>query len=136
MRTHALPAAGPTIDPRAEDAHWSRCYAREHGHRPDRDYEDFAPAYCVGYVGFSQYGGSFADALNSLLANWARLRGDSRLTPEEALSAIRAAWDRVAARVPAPSWPQPECAASEQPLAAAAQASVRPAGVQDSALAG
>lgn len=112
--TLALRAAGPTIDPHEEDAHWSRCYAREHGHRTDRDYEDFAPAYCVGYVGFSQYGGSYADAEISLHANWVRIRGDSRLSLEEARVAMRAAWDRVAARAPAPCWTHAERSADEQ----------------------
>jgi hypothetical protein len=50
----------------------------------------------VGYAGFAQYGGSFEEAEKSLVANWVRIKGDSRLPYEQACQAIRAAWDRAA----------------------------------------
>lgn len=78
-----------------EDEHWRIAYAFEDYVATGRDYEDYAPAYCVGYAGFAQYGGAFEDSERSLWANWERIRGDSRLTLEEALPAMRAAWDRV-----------------------------------------
>lgn len=80
---------------RLEDAYWQRYYWRERYYRPGCDYEDYAPAYCVGYVGFAQYGGSYEDAERSLVANWLRIRGDSSLTLEEAEPAIKAAWRRM-----------------------------------------
>ena len=83
---------------RDEDAHWERAHSREHYFKPGMDYEDYAPAYCVGYIGFAQYGGRFEDAERSLCANWERIKGDSRLSLGEALLAIRAAWDRMAAQ--------------------------------------
>jgi hypothetical protein len=89
---------GLSIDPRKEEAHWRCCHEREPHGRSDRDFEDYAPAYCVGYVGCVQYGGSYEDAQTSLHANWVRIKGDSRLSLEEAWQAIRAAWDRVAAQ--------------------------------------
>jgi hypothetical protein len=46
----------------------------------------------VGYIGFAQYGGTFEDAEKSLIANWVRIKGDSCLTVDEAIQAIRAAW--------------------------------------------
>ena len=61
----------------------------------DYDYEDYAPAYCVGYSGCAQYGGRFEDAEKSLCANFCRIKGDSRLTWEEAIEPIRAAWARL-----------------------------------------
>ena len=64
--------------------------------RAELDYEDYAPAYCVGYCGFAQYGGAFEDADKSLCANWVRIKGDSRLSIDEAMQAIRAAWDHAA----------------------------------------
>jgi hypothetical protein len=81
-----------------EDAHWERAHRRERYFRPGLDYEDYAPAYCVGYIGFAQYGGRFEDAERSLYANWVRIKGDSRLPLEDALLAMRAAWDRMALR--------------------------------------
>lgn len=83
------------IDPRLHDTYWQSVYWAQPYHRGDLDYEDYAPAYCVGYVGFAQYGGSFEDAEKSLCANWLRIKGDSRLPLEQALLAIRAAWDHA-----------------------------------------
>ena len=78
-----------------EDIFWSGNYWKESYFRPDYDYEDYAPAYCVGYSGRTQYGGRFEEAETSLCANFVRIKGDSRLTWNEAREAIRAAWQRV-----------------------------------------
>ena len=78
-----------------EDLFWSGNYWKEPYFRPDYDYEDYAPAYCVGYSGRAQYGGRFNEAEPSLCANFVRIKGDSRLTWNEARDAIRAAWQRL-----------------------------------------
>ena len=83
------------VDPRREDAYWQDAYWTEAYCRADCCYDDYAPAYCVGYIGYAQYGGRFDDAEKSLCANWLRIKGDSRLSLEEALQAIRAAWDHA-----------------------------------------
>src|SRR5437764_48553 len=83
------------IDPEVEDAYWQSVFWGEPYYRRDREYDDYAPAYCVGYIGYAQYGGSFEDAEKSLCANWLRIKGDSRLGYEEALQAIRAAWQHA-----------------------------------------
>jgi hypothetical protein len=80
----------------AEDAYWARSYWKERYYCTDLEYEDYAPAYCVGYIGCAQYGGEFADAERSLCANWERIKSDSRLSLEQAMPAIKAAWDRAA----------------------------------------
>ena len=80
-----------------EDLYWARHYWKEQYFRADYDYEDYAPAYCVGYSGCVQYGGRFEDSETSLRANFARIKGDSRLTWEEARAPIRSAWLRLAA---------------------------------------
>jgi hypothetical protein len=51
-------------------------------------------------MGYAQYGGRFEDAEKSLCANWERIKGDSRLSLDDALPAMRAAWLRVAAARP------------------------------------
>ena len=85
------------IDFGTEDAYWQREHRSEPYFRSECSYEeDYASAYCVGYIGFAQYGGDFDDAEKSLCANWVRIKGDSRLTVEEAMQAIRAAWDHAA----------------------------------------
>lgn len=79
----------------AEDLYWSASYWKQPYFRADYDYEDYAPAYCVGYSGCAQYGGRFEDAEKSLCANFVRIKGDSRLTWEEAIEPIKAAWERI-----------------------------------------
>lgn len=80
---------------RLEDLYWASNYWREPYYRADYDYEDYAPAYCVGYSGCAQYGGTFDESEKSLCANFARIKGDSRLSWQEALEPIRSAWNRV-----------------------------------------
>jgi hypothetical protein len=84
------------VDADHEDAHWLRSHAREHYYKSGLDYEDYAAAYCVGYIGYAQYGGAFEDAEKSLSANWVRIKGDSRLSLDDAMPAVRAAWNRMA----------------------------------------
>ena len=84
------------IRPELEDAYWQSVYWAQPHYRADLSYEDYAPAYCVGYIGCAQYGGCYEDAEKSLCANWMRIKGDSRLVLEEALQAIRAAWEHAA----------------------------------------
>jgi hypothetical protein len=84
------------IDPELEDAYWQSVYWGESYYRHECSYDDYAPAYCVGYIGYAQYGGKFDDAEKSLCANWIRIKGDSRLTLDEAMQAIRAAWEHAA----------------------------------------
>ena len=85
------------INPAREDAYWQSVYFGESYYRSECSYEeDYAPAYCVGYIGFAQYGGRFEEAEKSLVANWVRIKGDSQLTIDEALQAMRAAWQHAA----------------------------------------
>ncbi len=84
-----------TDSAQVEDLYWAGNYWRQPYFRADCDYEDYAPAYCVGYSGCAQYGGRFEDAEKSLCANFVRIKGDSRLSWEEALEPIRSAWNRV-----------------------------------------
>ena len=83
------------VDPDREDAYWQDAFWAQPYYRAGRSYDDYAPAYCVGYIGYAQYGGCFEDAEKSLCANWLRIKGDSRLELEEAMQAIRAAWDHA-----------------------------------------
>jgi len=84
------------VRPDLEDAYWQSVYWAQPHYRADYAYDDYAPAYCAGYIGFAQYGGCFDDAEKSLCANWLRIKGDSRLSIDEALQAMRAAWEHAA----------------------------------------
>jgi hypothetical protein len=91
-------AALRRVDAAREDEYWRWTFDGESYYRQGLDYEDYAPAYCVGYIGYSQYGGAYEDAEASLCANWQRIRGDSRLALDDARRAMRAAWNRMAGR--------------------------------------
>ena len=104
-------------DAKAHDAYWAQAHARENYFRPGLDYEDYAPAYCVGYAGWAQYGGAFEDAQNSLLSNWVRIKGGSRLSVDEARIAMRAAWDRAQLVAQAAQEPALHVDTHEQPWA-------------------
>ena len=87
------------VDVGQEESYWQAAFRREHYYREQLDYEDYAPAYCVGYIGYAQYGGCYEEAEKSLWANWERIKGDSRLRFDEARLAMRAAWDRMTTRL-------------------------------------
>ncbi len=83
-------------DVQKQDAFWQKAFAKERYVRAGLSYDDYAPAYCAGYTGQMQYGGCWDDAEKSLISNWVRIKGDSRLSLDDALLAMRAAWDRLA----------------------------------------
>ena len=84
------------VNPDREDAYWQSVYWAQPYFRGECCYEDYAPAYCVGYIGYAQYGGRFEEAEKSLCANWVRIKGDSCLSIEEAMQAIQAAGEHAA----------------------------------------
>lgn len=88
-------AAWPAINPTAEEAYWREAYRREPYYRADRNYEDYGPAYRVGYTGPMRREGAFEALEGELEGDFQRVRGRSRLRWEEAREAARAAWKRV-----------------------------------------
>ncbi len=84
------------VDPTAEDAYWAASFSGEGYVDPAGTYNDYAPAYRVGYLGYgSSKHASFDEAEPELRASWETLKGGSRLDWEKARLASRAAWDRV-----------------------------------------
>lgn len=102
-------SAARAFSVRLEDFYWASNYWREPYFRADYDFEDYAPAYCVGYSGCAQYGGRFEDAETSLCANFVRIKGDSRLTWSEAVGPIRSAWKRVEVAAAQGAEPEVHC---------------------------
>lgn len=91
----ATAAAPRLINPTAEDAYWHRYFRDEPYYRADLGYDDYGPAYRVGYTGPVRREGSFFELEAALRADWERVKGRSRLTWAEARQAARAAWERV-----------------------------------------
>ena len=82
------------IDPTREDAYWRENHTRQ-TFAKNRPYDDFAPAYRVGYEGFGEYGyaGKSFDESEAELRRRYEAQNPTLAWPE-ARPATRAAWDR------------------------------------------
>lgn len=88
-------AAPPAINPTAEEAYWRQAFRSEPYYRSEFTYEDYGPAYRVGYTGPVRRNGEFEQLEGELKSDFDRVRGKSRLRWEEAREATRAAWRRA-----------------------------------------
>ena len=82
------------IDPTHEEAYWRENHARQ-PYANNRSYDDFAPAYRVGYEGYAEYGAngrSFAESEDILRREYERQ--NAKLRWPEARVASQAAWNR------------------------------------------
>ena len=91
------------VNPATEDRYWRGAYVNAPYYQSERAYEDYEPAYRLGYYGWSRYGGAFDQAEDRLSHEWKAIKGQSRLTWNEAKEATRAAWDRVERAIPGDS---------------------------------
>lgn len=91
-------ASLPVINPTREDAYWQREFSRQPYYRPELSYDDYSPAYRVGYTAPLRREGSFAALEHVLQEDWKQVKGRSRLSWPEAREATRAAWERVASQ--------------------------------------
>ena len=83
------------INPTAEDAYWRHAFKEEPYYKPELSYDDYSPAYRVGYTGPLRREGSFESLEEALHNDWDRVKGRSRLCWDEARLATQAAWERV-----------------------------------------
>ena len=94
-------AVGEAVDPTAEDSYWRSTYEAEPYRNSAYGYDDYGPAYKLGYEGRGKYvGRSFDQAESDLAADWERSKGNSRLAWNDAKQATRAAWHRVERAIP------------------------------------
>jgi hypothetical protein len=94
------PEARNAIDAEAEHAYWREAHTREPYYTQGTDFEHYAPAYRVGYLGRVKYDGrAYEEIEDELAADYAQDRGDGKFTWEDARSAARAAWDRADRRI-------------------------------------
>jgi hypothetical protein len=86
------------INPTAEDAYWRRVFQDEPYFEAGRGYDDYGPAYRVGYTGPLRREGHFHEVEDDLRRDWDGVKGRSRLNWTQARLAVLAAWDRVTER--------------------------------------
>lgn len=88
--------ASEVINPTAEDTYWRDAYRNEPYYSNAYGYEDYAPAYRVGYTHrMSNAEQNWEQAEAKMQADWDRTKGTSRLKWDEAKHATRAAWLRL-----------------------------------------
>ncbi|MBC7368612.1 MAG: hypothetical protein H7343_17680 [Undibacterium sp.] len=89
------------IDPTREDAYWRKSHGQQL-YAKNRPYDDYAPAYRVGYEGYGQYGAdgkTFDENEADLRRNYEKNPG--KLSWDEARVASRAAWSKLGKKDPA-----------------------------------
>jgi len=88
------------VDPTAEDAYWQRAFITEPYFNRDYSYDDYGPAYRMGYMNRSTYTDRSWDEVEpALKTEWERTRGASRLTWEEARDASQSAWHHAGSSI-------------------------------------
>jgi hypothetical protein len=88
------------VDPTSEEAYWRKAHANEPYYKQGTDFEHYAPAYRVGYLGRVKYDGrSYQEIEDELAADYSRELGNDKFSWDEARSAARAAWDRADRRM-------------------------------------
>ena len=96
-------ATAEAIDPTAEEAYWRENYVHEPYYESGRTYDDYAPAYRVGYETRSRYYNeprTFDEVERDIEAEYNRRRSASGLSWDKAKRPARAAWDRIERAMP------------------------------------
>lgn len=81
--------------PQSEVEYWRQAYNREPYYEAGRHFEDYGPAYEIGWTGYHAYGGEFDTADRVMATDWTVRKGVSTLPWEQARAASRAAWQRA-----------------------------------------
>ena len=89
-------AIAARVNPSAQNDYWRENYSTRPYVTQGSIYDDYAPAYRMGYERYPQYHGrSFDDVEPEFRRDWESSRGTSSLTWEEAKAATREAFDRA-----------------------------------------
>jgi hypothetical protein len=89
-------AVAAMVDTTREDAYWREQFQAEPYYLAPYTYDDYAPAFLTGYLGYSRLAGSRYDDIESdLERDYSANRAGSALGWLEAKPATRAAWQRV-----------------------------------------
>ena len=90
-----LGAVAESIKPTLEDAYWRENYHREPYYEKDLSYDDYGPAYRMGWSARNGHSGSFDEVETRLQNDWDSQRETSSLTWSQARAASLAAWNRA-----------------------------------------
>ncbi len=91
-------AAAEAVNPTEEDAYWRDNYQREPYHVSGRTYDQYRPAYELGWSSVGRYEGDF-DAVEPRLADdWRARHANEGMAWTDVRPATRAAWERASTR--------------------------------------
>ena len=88
-------AAAESVNPTAEESYWRGSFKDETYYENGRSFDDYGPAYRLGWGGRDSYSGDFDAVEPSLAADWELKRAGSSLSWPQARPATRAAWNRI-----------------------------------------
>ncbi len=85
-----------TAEPANEELYWREHFAAEPYVEAAYQFEDYLPAWRTGWEGRGKYPGrNFDDVQRDLEGDFYWNRGQSRLTWQQAMPAVRAGWEHV-----------------------------------------
>lgn len=90
--------AAEAVNPTVEDAYWRDAYLDEPYYVAGRSYEEYRPAYELGWNAAGRSDADFDAFESEWERQWTTNRGASHLEWDQARPAARAAWDRAARR--------------------------------------
>jgi uncharacterized protein YcfJ len=94
-------ATAEHFDPTAEEAYWRQRYDRESYYQKGLSYDDYSPAYRLGWESRGRYAGKRFDEVEGDIArDYETHRAGSKLSWDHGKHAARAAWDRVERAMP------------------------------------
>lgn len=104
---YAGKAVAEAVDPTEESAYWSAEHVKRPYYQKGYEYDtDYAPAYRHGWESRTKYADkNFDDVESDLGRDWETRRGSSKLSWDNAKSAVRDAWDRVSNKVDRAAYP-------------------------------
>jgi hypothetical protein len=89
------------VNPTLEDNYWRENFSSRPYARDNANYDEYRPAYRVGWESATQYRGrKFDEVEPELETRWSSSRGNSRLEWDDAREAARDAWHRVERGLP------------------------------------
>jgi uncharacterized protein (TIGR02284 family) len=91
----ARPGTGISGLPDSEMQYWRDTHTSEPYFEEGRHFEDYSPAYEIGWTGYHDYGGEFNTADCVMATDWTVHKGISSLSWKQARAASRAAWQRA-----------------------------------------
>ena len=90
-------ATAEMVNPTAEDAYWRDAYREQPYYETGRTYDQYHPAYALGWSAVDTYTGRFEEFEPQLQDRWNTERGASTLDWNAARTPVYAAWERAQA---------------------------------------